>query len=94
MIVVPREAEFAMPASEARLHHHAIADGEILDALSDGNHFAGRFMSQDLRKRGRKIAHAAILIPVQIAAANPDGSNTHGDLAMPRISRLRHLALF
>jgi hypothetical protein len=51
-------------------------------------------MPQNLRIHRRNFANAAVLIPVQIAAAHADRANSHRDFAVTRVPRLRHFAFF
>jgi hypothetical protein len=94
VVVLTFEAGFTMTAGDGGLHGDAVADSEILNAGANGNHFACRFMPEDLRINGGSFADAAILIPVQVAATNSDGAYADGEFAVPGIARLGDLALF
>src|SRR5580704_13754738 len=51
-------------------------------------------MPQHLRIHRWTFSDAAVLIPVQVAAAHPHRPNPHGDLAVARVGRLQHFAFF
>ena len=86
MIVAAEQTKFAVAAGEAGLDHHAIAHGVIFDAGAHRNHLARRLMPQHLRKSRGNFAHAAVQIPVQIAAANSHRARAHDHFSVPRIA--------
>jgi hypothetical protein len=94
VIVLTLKAILAMAAGKARLHHHTVAFFKMLDAFAHRNHFACRLMPGNARIIRGNFADAPVQIPVQIAAANADSANLHGDLTVTRIALLRHLAFF
>src|SRR5438270_11099763 len=89
-----RAAEFAVPARDRRLERDSLAGTNTLHALTHRDDLPGRLMTEYLRVDGGHRADAAFLIPVHIAAADPDRAKANEHFIGLWIGRHGHPAGF
>jgi len=94
VVVMPRSAKFAMAAGDSRFHRYSLAGSNTLHSLAYGDNLPGGLMSQHLRVDGGHRSDSALLIPMHVTAANPNGAESHKDLACRWVGSHRHLARF
>ena len=81
MVVVIGEAIFTVAAGNGWFNGDALAEFQVGYVFAEGGDFPGWFVTQDAGEWSLDVADAAVLIPVQVTAANTDGGDLDGDFA-------------
>src|SRR6266702_3252104 len=83
MIGLAFQAETAMTARLAGIHRHAVAGANAGDLLAHFHDFAGDFMAEDHRLPQANRTEAAMLIVMEVGAADAAGANADLDVLRP-----------
>ncbi len=83
-VVAAGAALAAAPTRHARLERHAVADGVLRGALAELDHAARRLVPEDQRRLDDERADAAVLVVVDVGAADADRGDLDQHLARAR----------